>query len=190
MYTRQRQEAVRSAQEILESQPVYLDTETTGLDPGAEIIEICLLDSDGSVLVDRLVRPTVLIPPDASRVHGIGNAMVAGAPSWAEVWPEVNQALSGRPIAIYNADYDVARMRQTHRSHGLMWQEPSGPVHCLMKLYAQYNGEWDPNRRAFRWLSLEQAARRCGILLPQRHRAREDAELARSILQCVAGQPV
>jgi DNA polymerase-3 subunit epsilon len=181
-----RQEAVRTAREILESRPVYLDTETTGLGPGSQIIEICVLDSDGSVLIDRLVRPSIPIPSDASRVHGIRDAMVAGEPSWAEVWPEVEQASWGRPIAIYNAAYDLARMRQSHRAHGLDWREPSGPVHCLMKLYARYHGEWDPNRRAFRWVSLEQAARRCGILLPQRHRARQDAELAQSVLECVA----
>ncbi len=190
MYSHQRRQAVQLAREILKAQPVYLDTETTGLDPRSEIVEICILDSDGGVLVDRLVRPTIPVPPDATRVHGIRNAMVASEPSWEKVWPEVDQALSGRTIAIYNADYDMARMRQSHRSHRLDWQEPSGPVHCLMKLYAQYHGEWDPIRRSFRWLSLEQAARRCGIILPQRHRARQDAELARSVLRYVAGQPV
>jgi DNA polymerase-3 subunit epsilon len=190
MYPHQRRQAVESAREILSAQPVFLDTETTGLDPRSEIVEICILESDGRVLVDRLVRPTIPIPPDATRVHGIRNAMVAGEPSWAEVWPEVEQALSGRAIAIYNADYDLARMRQSHRSHRLNWQEPSGPVHCLMKLYARYHGEWDPNRRAFRWLSLEQAARRCGIILPQRHRARQDAELARAVLEWIASHPV
>lgn len=184
-----RRQAVQSAREILEARPVYLDTETTGLDPRAEVIEICILDSDGRVLVDRLVRPTIPIPPDATRVHGIRNAMVAGEPSWEEVWPEVAHALSGRVIAIYNADYDMARMRQSHRSHRLDWHEPEGPIHCLMKLYAQYHGEWDAARRSFRWLSLDQAARRCGIRLPQRHRARQDAELARSVLEYVAAQP-
>jgi DNA polymerase-3 subunit epsilon len=190
MYPRQRLQAVQLAREILQAQPVYLDTETTGLDPRSEVVEISILDSDGRVLVDRLVRPTIPIPPDTTRVHGITNSMVNGEPTWDEVWPEVAQALSGRTIAIYNADYDMARMRQSHQLHRLDWREPSGPVHCLMKLYARYHGDWDPVRRSFRWLSLEHAARGCGIVLPQQHRARQDAHLARSVLLYVAGQPV
>jgi DNA polymerase-3 subunit epsilon len=188
MFPNQRVDAVRAARSILQARPVYVDTETTGLEPEAEIIEICILDSDGGVLVEQLVRPTIPIPPAATSVHGISNGMVAGQPSWAEVWPEVERALSGRTIAIYNAEFDLARMRQSHRRHGLAWQQPSGPVHCLMKLYAKYNGDWDPARSAYRWVSLEQAARRCGIRIPQRHRARQDAELAQMVLRCIAGQ--
>jgi len=38
--------------------PVYLDLETTGLDPAAdEILEIGILADDGTVLLDSLVRP-------------------------------------------------------------------------------------------------------------------------------------
>jgi len=183
----ERQRAVLVAREILEARPVYIDTETTGLDPDSEIIEICVLDQDGRVLVDRLVRPTIPIPSDASRVHGIRDAMVAGEPSWAEIWPAVERAIAGRTIAIYNADYDLARMRQSHLKHRLEWQEPDGPIHCLMKLYARFHGEWNPSRRSFRWQSLEQAARQCGIALSQHHRARQDAELARGVFEYVAG---
>lgn len=183
-----RKEARDLAREILEADPVYLDTETTGLDWASEIVEICVLDTDGRVLVDHLVRPTTPIPQGATRIHGISDEMVAEEPTWAEIWPGVEQAISGRAIVIYNADYDLAEMRQSHRKHGLTWERPSAPVHCLMKLYAKYHGEWDPGRRAFRWLSLQQAAQRCGISLPQRHRARQDAELARSVLLCMAGR--
>lgn len=184
---RERQGAVQVAREILQARPVYLDTETTGLDWASEIVEICVLDHDGSVVLESLVRPTIPIPPDASRVHGIRDAMVAGEPSWAETWPAVERAFAGRTIAIYNADYDLARMRQSHRRHGLEWHEPAGPIHCVMKLYARFYGDWNPTRRSFRWQSLQQAARQCGIVLSQRHRARQDAELARAVLEYVAG---
>jgi DNA polymerase III epsilon subunit-like protein len=183
-----RHAAILAARELLAANPVYLDTETTGLEWSSEIVEICVIDTDAEVLVDQLVRPTIPIPIDATRVHGISNMTVANEPSWPAAWPAVERAMAGRALAIYNAEYDLARMRYCHRRHGLEWRDVSGPAECLMKLYARYNGEWDPARRSYRWLSLQQAARGCGIALPQVHRARQDAELARAVLIHMAGE--
>jgi uncharacterized protein YprB with RNaseH-like and TPR domain len=38
---------IRTAREILNSRPVYLDTETTGLGNDAEIVDIAIIDSVG-----------------------------------------------------------------------------------------------------------------------------------------------
>ncbi|HID85120.1 MAG TPA: 3'-5' exonuclease, partial [Anaerolineales bacterium] len=42
-----RWDAIRTAKAWLKRRPVYLDTETTGLDEGAEIIEIAVVDTNG-----------------------------------------------------------------------------------------------------------------------------------------------
>ena len=52
-----RQQAILRAQQLLAQQPIYLDTETTGVRSNAEIVEICLVDHDGTVILDSLVRP-------------------------------------------------------------------------------------------------------------------------------------
>ena len=58
-----RQLAILQAQAHLARQPLYLDTETTGLGRSAEIVDICIVDDAGQVLVDTLVRPRFPIPP-------------------------------------------------------------------------------------------------------------------------------
>src|SRR5689334_4701841 len=135
-----RQEAIQLAREKLARMPLYLDTETTGLDPTAEIVDIAVLDHDGTVLVDTLIRPAAPIPADATRVHGITNTMVAGAPRWKEAWPRVAAALKGRLVAIYNMDYDRRLMRQSHRQNGMRWANPKAEYCCIMEIYAQFHG--------------------------------------------------
>ena len=172
--------AAQQARRWLESQPVFLDTETTGLNDQAEIVEISILDHAGEVLLDTLVRPRRSIPPDAVRIHGIRNDMVAAAPTWLEVWPQVEASLQGRMVGIYNADFDLRMLRQTHRMNGLPWRAPEMQPFCIMRLYSDYRG-------TNRFISLEDAGRQLGIALPNAHRARADTALARAVLLRLAG---
>ena len=176
------------AREMVARRPVYLDTETTGLDSESEIVEISLVDSDGAVLVDTLVKPLVRIPPGATEVHGITNAMVADAPSWKMVWPRVAEAIAKRPVAIYNAAYDLKLMRQTQRAHGLRWNARGAKFFCVMETYAQFYGEWNAYYGSYRWQKLEEAGRQCRIALPNSHRALADARLAREVLLHIASR--
>lgn len=178
-----RREVVRRARDILAQRPVYLDTETTGLAATDEIVEICLVDDDGTVLLDSLVRPRGRISPEAMRVHGITERMVAGAPAWPEVWREVRAALSRRAVAIYNAGFDLRMIEQSHRGHGLTRGLAGLRPHCIMELYAAFHGERDPRYGTYRWQRLEVARSQCGIALPNAHRARADALLARAVLR-------
>lgn len=58
-----RDEVIDWAQAVISNPSVvFLDTETTGLDGNAEIIDIALVDRDGAVLLDTLIRPTRPIP--------------------------------------------------------------------------------------------------------------------------------
>ena len=66
------------AQSIIKQSPVYLDTETTGLDKTAEIVEIAVVDDAGQILINQLVRPSKPIPAEVTLLHGITNEMVAG----------------------------------------------------------------------------------------------------------------
>ena len=174
--------AASKAQEWLARQPIFLDTETTGLDRRDQVVDICLVDHDGSILFDSLVRPTVRVPLEASRIHGITNEMVAGAPSWTEIWPEIEPLLSTRPTGIYNLDFDVKMVHQTHQAHGIPWRFNPSQAFCIMKLYAEYRGEWNHRFGNYRWHKLEEAGRQCRIPLPNSHRAKDDALLARAVL--------
>ncbi len=183
-----RREAILEARRWLELRPVYLDTETTGIGPSAEIVEVGIVDHDGAVLVNTLVRPKGIIEPDAMRIHGITPEMVSSAPTWEETWPQVDAALKGRRVGVYNSEFDLRIMAQSHQRSWLRWDLPEDNFFCIMKLYARFHGEWDRRRGSYRWQSLDAAGRQCRIPLPNAHRAVEDAHLARAVLHHIAGQ--
>jgi DNA polymerase-3 subunit epsilon len=184
-----RQDAITTAKAWLEQRPVYLDTETTGIGSTDSIIEITVIDHDGSALIDTLVKPKGPISVDAARIHGIHDEMVQTAPSWNDVWPEVESVLTGRAVGIYNADFDLRVIRQTHQRHWIRWQQPPDSLFfCIMKLYAQFYGQWNSKYGNYRWQSLEAAGRQCGIPLQNTHRAMDDTLLTRAILLYMAEQ--
>ncbi|MBK9092764.1 MAG: hypothetical protein IPM84_08295 [Anaerolineae bacterium] len=84
-----RAQATSLALAALTSRPLYLDTETTGLGAGAEIVEVCLLEADGSVLLTSLVRRSG--HPGRCRAHPRHQRRRGGPPF---TWPE----LSGRRL--------------------------------------------------------------------------------------------
>ncbi|MCC6188195.1 MAG: 3'-5' exonuclease [Anaerolineales bacterium] len=172
-----RKAAIEFARAKLVLRPVYIDTETTGLGRDAEIIEICVLDHDGLVLIDTLVKPTQPIPwYVTAKVHGISSQMVAKSPTWREIWPDVAATLAGRQVAVFNAAFDERMMQQSHAAHRLRWQLAGAEFFCVMQTYAQFCG---------RLTNLAAASQNCRLSVQTAHRARVDAELARGVLQFV-----
>jgi len=185
MISSARQQAVQEALRILQQNPIYLDTETTGLGLDDEIIEIALLDDNENILFQSFVRPSQPIPPGTTAIHGITNDMVQNAPPWPIVWQNVRNIVRDRSIAIYNADFDIRMMKQSMTRYRQPWKETLSTV-CIMRLYAAYRGEWDSRRMTYRFISLEQAGKQCGIPLPNAHRAIADTMLARALLHYIA----
>jgi DNA polymerase-3 subunit epsilon len=91
---------------------VAVDTETTGFDPvgGDVVIEVaCVTIVNGELgeTWSSLVRPARSIPADASKIHHITDAMVAGAPGPAEVAAELRRACGAAPLVFHNAPFDL-----------------------------------------------------------------------------------
>ncbi len=186
MISSARSEAIQIAREKLALQPLYLDTETTGNGPGDEIIQIGILDDEGKVMLESLVKPTVKITPEAQRIHGIDDAALVNAPRWYHVWPQVETILAGRAVGVYNADFDLRMIQQTNQKVRIRWSPESTGFFCIMKLYAQFFGEWNRKTGWYRYQSLQMAGSQCGISLPHLHQAYGDALLARAILHHMA----
>lgn len=175
----------KTAREWVDADPLFLDTETTGLDWLAQVCEIAVVNLRGEVLMNTLVKPTCPIPPDASRVHGITDEMVASAPDWINnVAEELHDIIRDRTVIIYNAAYDLRVLRQTAEAAGVPGFEPARTAfQCAMETYAEFYGDWNSYRQSYRWQSLANAAKQCGLALPENlHRALADAELTRQLV--------
>jgi DNA polymerase-3 subunit epsilon len=184
-----KKDAIRTAREILALGPVYLDTETTGLGSNAQVVDIAIINYDGTELIKTLVRPTVPIPVEATSVHGITDEDVSTAPTFADISPNLN-SYSNRLIVIYNRDYDLRVCRQSAKAHGIEPWAPPETV-CAMELYAKFYGEWNDHHKFYRWQKQSDAARRLGIDIPaDLHRAAADANLCRLIVEAMAATPL
>ncbi len=186
MDSRYRQSAIQEAKALLALDPLYVDTETTGMHFTSEVIEIGIINDRGEVLFDQLIRPRGKMDPAAGRVHGITMEMLASAPTWEQVWPQAEALLMGRKIGVYNVEFDLRLMKQTNRQSWLTWSLPEASFFDVMKLYARYYGDWDPFHKSFRYQSLEIAGRQSGIRLPNAHRAVDDCRLTRALLHYMA----
>jgi DNA polymerase III subunit epsilon len=180
-----RQRAIQTARKIVEANPVYLDTETTGLERNDEIVEISIIDDEGQLLFGSLVKPSQPIPYTATSIHGITNEEVQNARTWPAVWPEVRSAMFGRLVVIYNEAFDLRLMQQSHSRYRLPWRDKF-QTFDLLKLYAEFRGVWDANRRSYRYHSLANAGQQCGISLPNAHRSTADTLLTRAVLHFIA----
>src|SRR5687768_3486658 len=92
---------------------IVLDTETTGLEPGAghRIIEIGCVElvnrKPTSNRFHRYINPEREVDRGALEVHGIENDFLATQPKFAEVAAELVEFISGAELVIHNADFDV-----------------------------------------------------------------------------------
>lgn len=163
---------------------VYLDTETTGIDGRAEIVEIAVVDGTGQTLLDTLVQPDGIIPYEVIRIHGIDDTMVAGAPRWPEVYPALLDLLRERVVIVYNADFDFRLVNQMNRRSG--FAPLTGSWECAMKQYAGFATDWHARYGNFRWHKLGVALARFGHPT-NGHRARADALACRLVVHGIAG---
>jgi DNA polymerase-3 subunit epsilon len=165
---------------------LVLDTETTGLDNGAEIVQIAIIDAAGETLLDTLVKPVGNIPPAASNVHGITAGQVAAAPIWPELAPAIRRLLRGRDVIIYNAEYDVRMLNQsTTRWNGVFDWNTLCTYHCAMLAFSERRGVWSDYHSNYRWWKLTDAAAHMGIPVHLAHTALGDALMTLLLVQAM-----
>lgn len=93
---------------------VVFDLETTGLSPWTdEIIEIGAVrivgdQIDEANIFHQMVKPKRPIPPDATRINGITNEMVAEALPIEEVFPKFLEYVGDRWLIAQNARFDMS----------------------------------------------------------------------------------
>lgn len=139
--------AINWAKEVLSS-PDYLilDTETTGLSLSDEIVQIGIINLKGEILMDSLIKPSITIPPKASEIHGITDDMVKNAPTFSDVYTQIDNILKEKEIIIYNANFDIKMLGEACRRIERFPFDIKGRSHCAMQIYADYCGssKWLP----------------------------------------------
>lgn len=133
---------------------VILDTETTGLDAAAQVVEIAIIDPDGAVLFESLVRPIGItrMPSAAKAVHGIGIPVLKNKPILSELWPAIEAAIKGKRLLIYNAEYDRRVIMQSLIACGHLGAVPA--AECVMLAYAKFKAVWNSSRGDWKWHKL------------------------------------
>src|SRR5215204_2814824 len=97
---------------------IILDTETTALDARtARVLEIAAVRLvrgrlDLSQPFHRLVQPGEPIPAAASKIHGISDSTLAGAPRFGEVWQDLSSYLAKHVLVGHSVGYDLAILKR------------------------------------------------------------------------------
>jgi DNA polymerase III subunit epsilon len=135
---------------------VVLDTETTGLEWNAQVVQIAVVDPEGNALMETLIRPTCAIGAGAQAIHGITAEQVASAPTLAEMWPTLYAILRrAAAIIIYNAAFDLARLNASLAPYALALPEAiTARCQCAMLRYAAWYGDWSDYHGNYRWQRL------------------------------------
>ena len=119
---------------------VFFDLETTGVDVGkARIVEISVAKHlpDGTVeSKTRRLNPGVPIPPEATAVHGISDADVAGEPEFKLVAAGLSTYLADCDLAGYNLiRYDLPVLEAEFRRAEVSFSLKGRKVLDVMKIF-------------------------------------------------------
>ncbi len=155
---------------------VLFDTETTGLDPltGDRVIEVAALelvnDLPTGAHFHALIDPKRDIPSDATRIHGITNADVAGKPVFGDVVSDLLAFFGDGKLIAHNATFDFGFLNAEFARIDLPPLAPARMVDTLVMAKQRFPGM--PN-------SLDALCRRFNIDLSARttHNALLDCKL-------------
>jgi DNA polymerase-3 subunit epsilon len=153
-----------------------VDIETTGSTPqSAGITEIAIVIHNGVEVTGKyvtLINPRHKIPPFIVNMTGISDEMVAAAPLFEDVAPQIYNLLNGRVFVAHNVSFDYSFVHYLLGRSGFQW---SAPKLCTIKL----------SRRVFPGLEkygLGSLTRDLGIRIEGRHRAWGDAAATAQVL--------
>jgi CBS domain-containing protein len=167
---------------LLALDAVAIDTETTGLDPRkARIVEFGAARIAGGRIdpaseLRLLIDPGEPIPDASSQVHGIRDADVAGAPSFAAAWPKISAAMQDTVLVGHTIGFDLAVFARECERAGLAWEPPPAlDTRLLAEIAEPALADYSPESLA-QWL---------GVTITGRHSALGDAQAAAQLFEAL-----
>jgi len=161
----------------LERQIAFIDVETTGISPRSDrIVELSILriQPDGSEeYKSHRVNPETSIPAEATAIHGITDADVAGEPAFRQYAKSVRDFLEDCDISGFNViKFDLPFIEAELARAGVEFSRRGRYLVDSMVIFHQRE------RR-----DLEAAYRKyCGGEMENAHRAEEDAKASAEVL--------
>ena len=157
-----------------------VDVETTGAHPAWDrVTEIAVVEvQEGEVVSEwsTLVNPGTSIPPAIQALTGITNGMVADAPTFEDLAPNLFERLEGRVFVAHNARFDYGFLRHEFERAGLRFQAKTlCTVKLSRRLYPQYARH-----------NLDSLIDRHQLQCTARHRALGDAQAVWQFLRVAA----
>ena len=154
------------------------DTETTGISTSrSRIVQFALVgsDVDGSPMhIEHLIDPRCPIPIEASRVHGIYDGDVRGAPLFRDVADELHDAIEGAVLVGHNVRrFDMGMVEAEFMRLGRLPPKPKAVLDTL---------EAARRLKVGRPHNLGSLCQRHGIKLEKAHTAGADAAASLMLL--------
>jgi DNA polymerase-3 subunit epsilon len=141
------------AEDHLLSGCLLLDTETTGLHH-PEPVEIALVNQDGVVVFNKRVRASKPIETGAFLVHGISDADLADAPTFPQIYEELEALVRHETVLVYNWQFDIPMLNRVCEQYGLAPLFLNRPKNCVMEAYAVFVGDLNTKYRNYTWQKL------------------------------------
>ena len=171
---------------------IVLDTETTGMNQiGAHYEGHCIIEIGAVEMINRkytgnnfhiYIKPDRLVDPDAIKVHGNTDEMLADKPDFKTIAQDFIEYIRGAELLIHNAPFDVGFMDYEFRKLGL---DIKTTDICLVTDTLQMARQMYPGKRN----SLDALCDRLGIDNSKRtlHGALLDAEILADVYLSMTG---
>lgn len=158
---------------------LFLDTETTGLDPARdEILQLAIADGEGRVVWDRKYKPTHHTAwPEAQTVHHISPESVRNCPAIQSDLDEIQSILdSAEHVYAFNAPFDFAFLGRLG-------------LHCDRERTHDTMREYARKAHGREYIKLTEAAKEVGYSYKP-HDAKTDCIATMQVQRSVDGKPV
>lgn len=158
---------------------VFVDIETNGLSPASgRIIEVAAIRVENGEVVQeltKLIDPGTPLPYFTTKLTGITDNDMRGAPAFAEVAEELHQILDGAVFVAHNVNFDYSFIKQEFARIGRDFD----PLKlCTVRLSRALYPEYKSHK-------LANLIERHGFTYDARHRAYDDAHILWQFLQHV-----
>jgi DNA polymerase III epsilon subunit family exonuclease len=150
---------------------VAIDVETTGLEAGTdEIIEVAAVKFTSDTVLEtfqKLVKPHHSLPLKIARLTNISDEMLADAPRFSEIAPELVRFVKSYPLVGHSVGFDLKMLQ----AQGMRFPQPAYDTFDMATLLM-------PRSPAYRLGALAAAI---GIAHDEAHRALADADATRQV---------